>query len=489
MKKRAKHYFLLLLLLHMFSCLNAQQWIAEKYSYDSTLHVSYGSAINFHGAVDTLKMDLYVPRCEDVSQTSKKPLLIWIHGGAFLAGDKNDASITRLCKQFARRGYVTASIDYRLGFVSDDAAWNCNFPNYSCVFASDSAEWIRAWYRGVQDAKGALRYLVNRNSQYKIDVNNIFVAGESAGALIALGVGLLDTVIERMPQTFLIAAAPNPNSNTQNCAYNAGKSFTSTNVPRPDLGGIDGNIEPTMLSYTIKGIGNNYGALLSNLLKYSKNGQTKPAIYSFHQPCDMVVPIDSGKVYAGLSWCMTNGYNCFGIANTVKLYGSRAFSNWNTNNNYGYSIQNEFTSTNFPYSFLFGAGSCADQVNNPCHGYDNSALRSNNLAAYFAPLVSTNPICSSSLSVTGIVSLNKSNEIQIYPNPASHELTLFSSEKNEQDLFITITDMSGRNLKSIKVKTNNFTYNLDLELTNGAYIIHITNAKNEIITKKLLISK
>ena len=340
-----------LTLLILMSCftLQAQQWIDQKYAYDSTLNMFYGTATNFMGGVDSLRMDLYTPICDDSTHTSKRPLLIWVHGGAFIAGDK--AEMTNLCKQFARRGYVTATIDYRLGFISDDTSRTCNFPNYNCFFATETSEWPRAYYRGVQDGKGALRYLVNRNSQYRIDTDNIFVAGESAGAFVALGIALMDTAIERLPQTFQLNPVARPHSSTSVCVYNVNQTFPNPTIDRPDLGGIDGTIEPTTIPYTIKGIGNNYGGMMSDLLKFSKANQPKPAIYSFHQPCDLIVPIDSGIVYQLLNWCFGNGYNCYGIANTPKVYGSRAFSNWNTANSYGYTIQNEFTVTNITTRF------------------------------------------------------------------------------------------------------------------------------------------
>lgn len=429
-----KYVFLVLAFYLSASSLNAQQWLDKKYAYDSSLNVTYGTAINFNGGIDTLKMDIYSPICDDPGQISTKPLMIWIHGGAFLAGDKSEVGVTNLCKQFARRGYVTASINYRIGFISDDVNWTCNYPNYSCVFASDSAEWYRAYYRGVQDAKGALRYLINRSTLYRIDASNVFVAGESAGACLALGASLLDTLIEKPVQTNAIADAPKPNIYTQNCPYNAGKTFAGATIPRPDLGGIDGSIEPTTMAYNIKGIGNMYGAMFADLLKFHSGAAPKPAIFSFHQPCDLVVPIDSGRIYEGLNWCLTNGYNCYGIAHTAKVYGSRAFSNWNTSNAYGYNIHNEFTNTNFPYNFLFGPGSCADQVNNPCHAYDNVQLRENNLAAFFAPLVSTFPVCDTGTIPTGIGQSNKIDGYKIYPQPAGDVLCI-ESDKLEGKYF------------------------------------------------------
>lgn len=46
-----------------------------------------------------------------------RPLMIIIHGGAFIAGSKDDFIQQRMLKEFAKRGYVTASINYRLGML------------------------------------------------------------------------------------------------------------------------------------------------------------------------------------------------------------------------------------------------------------------------------------------------------------------------------------------------------------------------------------
>jgi Secretion system C-terminal sorting domain/Carboxylesterase family/alpha/beta hydrolase fold len=459
--------------------LSAQQWIDKVYEYDSILNIPYGTAINFLGEEETLFMDIYLPKCPNDSAATKRPLFVGIHGGAFLAGDKNDASIQTFCKDFARRGYVTASLSYRLGFISDNNAWSCNYPNYKCVFASDSTEWARAYYRAVQDCKGGLRYLVNRHQDYKIDIDNIFVMGESAGGFLALGIGLLDTLSEKPFQAFAQPNAPNPHVNAMDCTYNIGKQFNSNDIERPDLGGIEGDIEPSNYQYTIKGIGNMYGAMLSDLLLAIPSGKPKPAIYAFHQPCDLVVPIDSNIVYWGLSWCFTNGYNCYGIANNnIMLYGSRLFNEWNTMNNYGYNIQLETTQIGFPYSFLFGQGSCFDQVANPCHGYDSRSLRERNLATFFADKITLDNICDAPSNTS---ELSKSTPIIIYPNPASGKLHI----KHNTDIVVNqvqIYSIAGQLLNTFDIHTagelildiSGFStgiYLLKIEHENGLYTI------------------
>lgn len=49
---------------------------------------------------------------------TNRPFILLIHGGGFVGGDKS--SWEDECKEFAKRGYVTASINYRLGFTAND---------------------------------------------------------------------------------------------------------------------------------------------------------------------------------------------------------------------------------------------------------------------------------------------------------------------------------------------------------------------------------
>ena len=476
-----------LFFLAFFGKIKAQQWIDEQYQFVTQSDIRYGSAYDFTGELKPLHMDIYMPVC-DISQTTHlKPLIVWFHGGAFIAGNKNDTSIKDMCQTFASRGYVTASVEYRLGMVSDDRAWNCNYPDYSCVFAADSAEWARAYYRSIQDGKGALRFLINHYQNYGIDTSNIFLAGESAGSFIALGIGLMDVSEERPKETYATTAVPLPNPQTigtNGCAYNSGKVFTGTSISRPDLGGIDGTIEPTNIHFTIKGIGNIYGGMMSDLLKKIPTNKPKPAIYSFHRPCDMVVPIDSNFVFWGLSWCFTHGYNCYGVQNNhVKLYGSRAFSQWNTAKNYGYTIQNEFTTVEFPYNFLLGTGSCADQVNNPCHGYDNRSLREKNLAKFFSTLVTSQIPC---VKVETHETFDDIG-IQVYPNPTEGKIYIQrSKELSSVTYTFELRSMMGVVMKEFSGDASQGNVIDITDLPQGIYFLNIKDNSTIIHTNKII---
>lgn len=476
----------ILILISLFKTYG-HNWNDSAYTYTVQTDIIYGTATNFLNQEDTLLMDIYTPMCENEFARKKFPLVVWIHGGAFLTGSKNDQTIESLCKKFAQQGYVAVSINYRLGFVGDEGLWQCNFPNYNCLFATDSAEWARAYHRAIQDANGAIRFLVNRDDEYQIDINNIFVGGESAGALTALGVGLMDTPEERLPQTYAISSVNKPNDAALNCEYNIGKTFPNT-INRPDLGDYLGALEPTNKNFTIKGIANIFGAMPIDLLEKIPNNKTKPAIYSFHQPCDIIVPIDSGNVMWGLTWCMNNGYNCYGIVNSnFKLFGGRAFSNWNDTRNYGYTIQNEFTATNFPYQFAFVPASCVDQANNPCHAYDNFNLRAQNIANYFAPLITTeNPCDSIPLGILEHEDFSK--YIKIYPNPAQNQLTI-EFEKDFSSLQYAIIDVFGRIHHKEKINNTKESIVIPIHyLSNGMYQINF-KSDNHLIGTKLFIKQ
>jgi hypothetical protein len=478
-----------------FSLTHAQQWVDEKYQYDSIMDVPYGTAINFNGGLEVLRMDIYTPICDDINHVSRRPLMLWIHGGSFLGGDKNE--MTQQCKQFAKKGYVTATINYRLGYVADDGLHGCVLfgPTFPCFFATDEAEWYRSAFRAIQDGKGALRYLINRNASYRIDTNNVFIAGESAGAFIALGIGLLDTIIEKPTQTYALANVNPPHVNAiTECEYNEEQVFPLA-ISRPDLGSIDGSIEPLTTHYTIKGIGNFYGAMFKDLLQYHKSGVPKPAIFSYHQPCDLVVHIDSAKVYYGISACLSTLcplINCTGIYQTPRVYGSRAFSHWNTNNGYGYNIHDEFNTVPFPGICFGAAASCQDQLEPPlgsgnsCHGfgYDNKQTRLLHMAQFFAPMVTTNPICDTLLFPVGLEPEEIFHYFMVYPNPTTE--SVFIDCENYQNCNISLYNVRGEVCSpTITLQTKKTEINMK-ELSAGVYLLYFRNSLGKVSVKKII---
>jgi acetyl esterase/lipase len=102
------------------------------------------------------KLDLYLPMQRE--NNGPLPLIVWVHGGAWLAGSKENCPAVR----FLRRGYAAASINYRL--------------SQHAIFPAQ-----------IEDCKAAIRFIRANAEKYNIDPNRIGVWGASAGGhLVAL---------------------------------------------------------------------------------------------------------------------------------------------------------------------------------------------------------------------------------------------------------------------------------------------------------------
>ncbi|QKG54439.1 alpha/beta hydrolase [Hymenobacter sp. BRD67] len=130
-------------------------------------------------------MDIYEPAGDTVK---RRPLIIFAHGGGFVAGSKTDSYPVAFCTRLAKLGYVTASIEYRLGFA---------FTGFAAP--ADTPKIAQAALRGAQDMKAAVRFFRKDAAtarMYRIFSNYIIVSGSSAGAFAALETGYLDKASE-----------------------------------------------------------------------------------------------------------------------------------------------------------------------------------------------------------------------------------------------------------------------------------------------------
>jgi acetyl esterase/lipase len=144
-------------------------------SATTTTNVVYGSAVNNSGQTVILRLDIYAPSGDTVTE---RPAIVWVHGGSFCCGDKGSAEIVDEATTFARKGFFNVSINYRL------EPGGCTTITPTCLIAIQEAQ---------EDAQTAVRFLRTNEALYGIDETRIAIAGSSAGAITALNVGFNST--------------------------------------------------------------------------------------------------------------------------------------------------------------------------------------------------------------------------------------------------------------------------------------------------------
>ncbi len=141
---------------------------------DSLRDIPYGMARNIKGVEEKLLMDIFQP----ANDTAKKrPLLLFIHGGGFQNNSKTGSYSSRVCNYFAKLGYVTATINYRLGVEQPKG----------------DQQYQEAMYRAQQDGKAAIRFFRRYAEQYGIDTSQLFITGSSAGSMTCLAIAYMSS--------------------------------------------------------------------------------------------------------------------------------------------------------------------------------------------------------------------------------------------------------------------------------------------------------
>jgi len=153
-------------------------------SADVTRDVQYAVAPDLvTGAPRSLTLDWFEPHGDT---RSARPVVVWIHGGGFRTGTK--AATAEVAEAYARRGYVTLSINYRL-----DPGSRCQDVQDGVFtdpeqYELERARCERAIIAAQHDAQGAIRWARGNSGLLDIDRSRIAVGGFSAGAVTAVHV-------------------------------------------------------------------------------------------------------------------------------------------------------------------------------------------------------------------------------------------------------------------------------------------------------------
>lgn len=124
-----------------------------------------------------------VPLYLDVYSVSEdvEPCLLYVFGGAFVTGCRDEESVVQVYEYYARQGWKVVSIDYRLGLkpLIDE-------PDVKRGLLDFRAMLIDAIDVAAEDLLEATAYLVTNAKTLGINPEQIVTLGASAGAITAL---------------------------------------------------------------------------------------------------------------------------------------------------------------------------------------------------------------------------------------------------------------------------------------------------------------
>ncbi|MBR2423750.1 MAG: alpha/beta hydrolase [Tidjanibacter sp.] len=126
-----------------------------------------------HRGDTPLQLDLYSTSPEQV-----QPCLVYVFGGAFIAGSRYSDGLLDVYEYFARRGWKVVAIDYRLGLrplIEKPTVKRSVFDFRSML--------MQAVDMAAEDLLEATAYLVSNASQLAINPEKIVTMGSSAGGI------------------------------------------------------------------------------------------------------------------------------------------------------------------------------------------------------------------------------------------------------------------------------------------------------------------
>lgn len=125
----------------------------------------------------SLYMDVYEPAKGNVLTADglEKPTIIFMFGGGFIHGTRNDKSYSKWFNEMKNDGYRIVSIDYRLGLKGSKKV------GIAQVNVLD-----KAIHMAVEDLFSATSFIIENADELDIDPDNIVISGSSAGAITVM---------------------------------------------------------------------------------------------------------------------------------------------------------------------------------------------------------------------------------------------------------------------------------------------------------------
>lgn len=151
-------------------------------------NLEYGQGATTSGTT-ALLLDIYQP--SDICN-SNRPTVFFVHGGAFISGDKEGGSITERAEASNDKDFNFVSINYRL--IGDRPVLSPEFQIVFDQFVADNTDpslnavQVEAAFAAFEDALDALNWLEANEDEYCLDMSRLAYWGSSAGAFTVLNV-------------------------------------------------------------------------------------------------------------------------------------------------------------------------------------------------------------------------------------------------------------------------------------------------------------
>lgn len=462
----------------------AQRYITEVFSdVTVTQDVQFATNISILSGSpqsQNMLMDVYEPTGDTVSA---RPVVVYLHSGSFLPvlvnqqciGSHRDSAVVEMCSRFAKRGYVVAALDYRLG-------WNPTAPTEE----EKRGFLINAVYRALQDTKSAVRWFrkdEDGTNQFSINPDKIMLVGQGSGGYIALAYITLDKPEEMFIDKFIY----------------------SNNTPMVDTS-LSGNFDGTLTRPLC--IANNVGYSSDVCMVVNMGGALGDStwleagdepIVAFHVPSDPFAPYATGTVFVpGTQLAVVEVSGSYDVARKANELGNNdVFVNANISdpfttaaniNNNGYEGLFPFLKTNLqagPWewwdpSCQFHQGGLAT---NPDMSKAKAMAHIDTIMGYACPRMAV----ACDLLTNSVEEAMLDHAIQVFPNPTTEGIVNISNSMDNNSVeFVQFFDSMGKMVYDETINTNGtFTVNTS-GFAKGLYLVNIQTEKGRLV-KKLLV--
>ncbi len=476
--------------------LSAQQRYLEPVfsSVNVTSDITYGinvSVITGSPALDTLQMDIYEPAGDTATL---RPLVIYIHTGSFLptslngqcTGDKRDSSVIEMCMQFAKKGYVAAAIDYRLG-------WNPISPDQD----TRTGTLLNAVYRAVQDVKSCVRYfrstIATMSNPYKIDDNMIALGGQGSGGYVALAYATIDSYADITLPKFYNLTTTMPYIDTTLSGDWDGYGGNGLNQPALNNPGYPNDIHFVF----------NMGGAMGDS-SWLKVGDAP--MVCFHVPNDPFAPYTYGPVIVPTTGQfvvnVSGSHDVVRIANSMGNNNSFIYLGLTDVYTQAANLVNDGYDGLFPFvrptwpspPYLGGeagpwewwdttcTSNAASLASNPDMSKSKGMAYIDSLQGYVCPRMYR--AFGLNVGVNEVEKIEKS--VMIYPNPSKGNFSIAVDAYAVKLESIEISDIAGRSVRVIK-GNDSFVYEIDRTgLTNGVYFVKTKFATGENVKRVVI---